>query len=144
MRVAPVRDRIREEVPQLADVLGALDLAALLRPGGMTQARTPAAYVAPLGQQGSAAEDVAGGFIQGLAETVGVLLLFRDTNAAADRHLSEVEDLILAVTRAVAGWAPPDCPGVFRLARGYRVAADPGSFAYALDFTVQDQLRIIG
>jgi hypothetical protein len=143
MLVDAVKTRLRDRVPGLHHIHGALALAALMAPGALAQTQTPAAFVVPGGERGAHPQDVSGGFIQEVTEAVSVILVFRGADAHTDRSADLVDELRLAVRAAIAGWAPATSIGVFRLVSGQRIATPTGSFGYALDFALSDQLRII-
>jgi Flp pilus assembly protein TadB len=86
---------------------------------------------------------MAGAFVQLVTETVSVVLTLRSIdNRAGDRAVDELEALKVAVRAALAGWAPPDAFDVFALSAERVVSFVPGFFAYAIEFTTSDQLRI--
>jgi hypothetical protein len=137
-----VKDRL-EAISALAGrVHGAARLAQLTERGAQAQAST-AAFVLPLGLRGGSADAVTGMFRQALDRLVGVVLMVRNvgdaTGAAAQ---AELEPLIEAVIGAIAGWAPDEAIGVYKLARGELVSIAAGTVTYQLDFALDDQLRI--
>lgn len=133
--------RLKDQVPALRSVGGALELTAMLKANALP-AQT-GAHVVPIGIRGGAARDVTGGFIQELDETVGVVLTFRNTNAAEARAAGDVDTILTAVMRAIAGWQPAGYPNVFRLVSGRQLTFAPGTFVYSLDFALAHQLRIL-
>lgn len=134
--------RLKEQVPALRTVGGALDLAALMKGNALAQ-HTPAAHVVPRGERGGAVVDATGGYIQAVSETLAVVLTFRHTDAARTTGADPVDDICAAVRATIAGWQPAGYPNVFRLSQGASLAAPPGSYAYAVEFTLDHQLRII-
>lgn len=143
-----VIDRLKERVPALAGrVEGALDFAQLLA-SGQLPATTPAANVMPFGLQGGRADASAGAFRQEYTDNVAVLLTLRTAGGGAggqiDRARDMLGELVIAVLRAIAGWAPGEEIGVLRLTRGALITARRGVLVYQIDFAIDDQLRIIG
>ncbi|MES2754882.1 MAG: hypothetical protein V4659_09480 [Pseudomonadota bacterium] len=104
---------------------------------------TPAAYVIPSGLRGGAADAATGLFRQAIDRMISIILFVRlagdGMGAAATAAL---EPLIDAVIDRIAGWAPDDATGVFRLGRGELIAFAAGMATYQLDFILDDQLRI--
>lgn len=133
--------RLKDQVPGLRSVGGALELTAMLKANAMPP--QGGAYVVPQGSRGGAVRDVAGGFIQDVEDTVGVVVTFRNTNAAEARAAGDIEALLLSITRAIAGWQPAGFPNAFRFVRGAPLSFAPGTFVYSLDFALSHQLRIL-
>lgn len=137
-----VISRLKEQVPELRSVDGAAALEALRRQNAFPQI-TPAAFVIPIGLSGRAVQsEMAGAFVQGLEETLGVVLIIRNDNPASEAVLGRLRDFVMDVTQALAGWAPDDSSAGFRLARGAMVPAGPGTVVYQLDMTTSNDLRI--
>jgi hypothetical protein len=133
--------RLRDQVTALRSVEGAASLAALMQSNAMPQ-QTPAAHVITLGMHGGAAEAMAGAFIQSFDETVGVVLTFRTDSQTGARAAGEINVVVRDVIDAVAGWAPTDAMGQFRMARANLVNMSRGTVIYQIDFAISDQLRI--
>lgn len=142
--VAAVKARLEAEVGGLAKrVQEAAELSELVRRNQLPQA-TPAAFVLPLGLRGGGADAATGSFRQAVDETVGVLLVVRSAgDATGARSLPAIDALIEETVGALAGWAPDDQIGVFRVARGALVSLREGAIIYQLDFTIEDQVRIV-
>lgn len=135
-------DRLKTEVPALGAIEGAIELAALL--GSKPQAHAkPRAHVVPMGLKGGALQSGTGDFTQDIDVAFTVFLTFsavadpRGQKAAVDVHA--LQTLVLA---ALCGWAPEDAVGVVRLLRAAPIDLRPGVLVYAIEFAVQDQLRI--
>lgn len=140
--IALVRDRLGAGVPELTGrIEGAAAFADLMRQNALPQV-TPAAFVIPLGLQGGAAEAVTGFFRQEVQEVLGVMLVLRTFSRTGDQALPELGQLVASVVAAVAGFAPDDAVGVFRLVRGALVSMTAGTIVYQLEFSLSDQLRI--
>ena len=144
IRLDDVRGRIEAQVPDLAGRLGnAGDFANLVEHNRLPQL-TPAGYVLPGGLRGGAPDVVAGLFRQAFDEVVSVVLVSRvagDPLAAA--AIDEISPLVRSTVEAVAGWAPDDAVGVFQLAQGELVGEKDGALVFQIDFTLNDQLRIL-
>lgn len=130
-------------VPALAGrVLPAAKLSELIARNQLGQA-APAAFTLPLGVRGGQADAVTGLYRQEVEWLEGVLLVVRAAgDATGAAGLVQLEPLITAVIEAVAGWAPEELIGVFRLVRGELVSLSTGTLTYQLDFAIEDQLRI--
>lgn len=141
--IEAVKSRLEAQVPELAHrVEGAAQFAALMKSNALPQ-HTPAAHVLPLGLQGGRADAMAGAFTQELQEAIGVILTLRSQSQTGDKALDPVNTLVRAIIAALAGWAPNDETGVFRLLRGNLISMSAGTIVYQLDFTITDQLRIL-
>lgn len=137
-----VATRIAAIVPSLTGrVEGAAQLADLMARNALPQV-TPAAFVVPLGLQGGAVSAATGLHIQMCEEVVGVVIALRSFSATGGEAMPELDALIRAVVHAVAGWAPGDAIGAFRLLRGGLLSMRTGTMLYQLDFALPDQLRI--
>ena len=135
--------RLKATVPAFASrVEGAAELSALMRQNALPQV-TPAAHVVPLGISGGRADAAAGEFRQEFDRVIGVLITLRTNSRTGDGQLVQLDTLIEAVTRTIAGWGPDEAIGVFRLARGQLVTMAAGTLVYQLDFAISDQLRIL-
>lgn len=135
--------RIVAAVPELAGCIGtALQFSEAMRTGALGQRET-SAYLLPLALRGGEAMAATGIFAQAIDRFLGVVLVKR---AISDPLGSSVADafvpLIEAVIGAIAGWAPDDAIGVFKLERGELVSLGGGVATFQLDFSLIDQLRI--
>ncbi len=134
--------RISSRVPDLAGrTSAAADLAALMAANALPPAPV-AAFVLPLALQGGHPAAATGLFVQEVEEVVAVLLVFRTAGSTGERALPRLREVIAGVAAALAGWAPDEVPGVFRLVRGGMVRMSEGALVYQLDFAITDQLRI--
>lgn len=135
--------RLKAEVAGFGGrVEGAAEFAELVGSGKLPQT-TPAANVLPLGFQAQRGSASAGAWRQTLTEGVGVVITLRTYGQAQDRTDTELDALIDAVLRALAGWAPGAESGVLEAVRGNLVGMREGTLVYQLDFTLTDQLRIL-
>ncbi len=134
--------RLSSEVPDLnGRTYGAGNLAELTQRNALPQ-HTPAAHVIPLGLVGRKADAGAGAFTQFFEEACAIILTVRNHNAVGKRAMENLRPLIMSIVEALAGWAPDDAVGVFRLARGSLVSSAKGTVIYQIDFSITDQLRI--
>ncbi|WP_316200407.1 MULTISPECIES: hypothetical protein [unclassified Bradyrhizobium] len=142
--VDSVAARIEALVSDLAGrVEGIADLAALVAEGALPQ-REVTAFVVPLGFDDRGGDSATSVHTQMLENAIGVVLCIKalgDTKAR--RALPPIERLTDSVLHAVAGWAPDDVAGVFRVTRGRLLSAEKGLVLYQLDFALQDQLRVV-
>lgn len=138
-----VQTRIAAQVPELASrVYDAADFTEFLNATGKAKP-TPAAYVIPAALVGREPSAATGGFIQGYTESVSVVLVFRSTDAQAGRALKRLRPFLFEVIEALAGWTPGNTAGVFQLARGQVLGASGGLLSYQIDFSIQNELRIL-
>jgi len=137
MRLKPVIDRLREQVPTLRIVGGGVDLAKLT-----TTPATPAAYVVPLRDNPQPNRGV-NAVIQTVEHRFGVLLVVRDVSKAQGEaaHDDALDELRQSVFAALLGWQHPDADGVLAYAGGGLQAFDGGVLYWAEEFTVDSQLR---
>lgn len=143
MDSAAIIARLKAEVPDLHDVGVAADLAAILEGKLPNQSRT-SAFVVAMNERGSTPGTAANAFTQELVETIAIILTIRSIdNRAGDKAVDEIEGLKSAIRTAIAGWAPDGAMDVYALSRGSVLAFKPGYFAYAMEFTTSDQLRIL-
>jgi hypothetical protein len=149
MDVTPVISRLKDMVPDLRSVEGAVELAALMASKPQAGAGI-VAHVIATGLRGSAADASAGAFVQEVEEIVAVILTI---SAPGDRKGAKAGDqlgaIVACVILALAGWAPDstwepegETVGVFRLARAAVQRMEPGLIVYAVEFAITDQLRI--
>jgi hypothetical protein len=134
--------RLDEQVSVLEHrVEGAGSLADLMQRNALPQ-HTPAAHVLPLGLIGRAEDAGAGAYTQMFEEAVAVILTVRNHTPAGKKALADLRGIIMSIVAAIAGWAPDDQTGVFRLTRGSLLNATKGTVVYQIDFSISDQLRI--
>lgn len=141
MQIDAVVARLKAEVPALRTVAEAADMMALMAANALP-AHGPAAHVVPAGLRGGKSEASAGAFIQDITEVVGVVITFRNTDATGKKALAQAPAIIMAILVAIAGWAPPDAPGVFALVRGTVLRMEATTLVYLLEFSIPLQLRI--
>lgn len=104
--------RLREQVPQLRQVGGAADYAAVADLRGFT---TPSAYVIFAGESASGAPGPRGARVQAVDTRFGVALAVRNFRAGAGDQLGdELRQIIGATRAALIGWLPP-VPGATAL-----------------------------
>lgn len=139
-----VAQRIASQVAALGAVEFIAELAALMEEGALPQ-RDVTAYVVPLGfDDRGDGSDTINAHIQMLADSIGVVLCVKARgDVKASKALPKIDELANAVVDAVAGWAPNDEVGVFRVQRGRLVPGGRGIIVYQIDFEIVDQLRIV-
>lgn len=144
IRIDEVRERIEARVPALAGRLqNAADFAVMVETNRLPQ-HTPAAFVLPGTVSGGQATAMSGLFVQGLVETVIVVVVHRVTgDALAAKAIDTTAPIVREVVQAVAGWAPDDATGTFVFGQSELVGAKDGALVFQIDFLLDDQLRII-
>jgi hypothetical protein len=141
--IAPVMARIEAEVPELAGrVEGGRAFVELIRARKLP-ARSIAAYVFPSGLTGARPDAAAGAFAQMLTHRTSVVLFVQSLDRTGSTALDRIDEVLMAVVRALAGWAPGGEVGVYRFERGQLVESGAGRLAYQLDFSIDDQMRIL-
>lgn len=141
--VGPVIARLMTHAPALGRrVEGAMELAALMRSGGLPQV-TPAAHVILGGLVGRRETAVTGLYRQQVERAVQVLVTFRAQGAQGARDTDAVEAVIEEVITALAGWTPvPQSSGPLRLLRSRTVSMAAGTIVHEIALALPDQLRI--
>ena len=142
MRLDAVITRLAARATTLRSVAGAAELSALLASKALSQQVGIAAFVLPTGLRGGQVTSATQLFVQGVEESVTVLLSMRNAGRTGDKALLEIGPQITAVLDAICGWGPEDAPGVFKLVRGGSVSLAEGTFTYVIEFSISDQLRI--
>jgi hypothetical protein len=143
MLVAQVITRLKAQVPDLRTVDGAAQFAQLMASNQLPQL-TPAAHVVPSGMQGGqVTASGAGHFVQSFQDGIGVILTFRNADPTGARAFERADDLIREVMRAIAGWSPVPGSPAFQLLRGSVANFSAGTLVYQIDFSINDQLRVI-
>ena len=139
----PVIDRLVANVPALRTVQGAAELAALLAAKTPITGR-PFAHVVPNGIRGAEVSATTGLFVQMVDHLFAVYLTIPATaDRAGTKALPDALALQNSIIDALAGWAPDDVSGVFRLTRAGLQRFEPGLIVYVIEFAIADQLRII-
>lgn len=139
-----VEARLVAACPVLTGRVGtALQMADAMARGALPQV-TPAAFILPLGLRGGAANAAAGLYRQAVDRFLGIVLVVRSAaDPLGQRVVDELQPLIEGTIGAIAGWAPEDAIGAYRLTRGELVSLAGGAATYQLDFSLDDQLRIV-
>ncbi|PZQ20466.1 MAG: hypothetical protein DI569_15475 [Sphingopyxis macrogoltabida] len=133
------------------------DLAGRIQPGAslselmarnMAPQVCPAAFVLPLGLRGGSVTAMSGFYVQGIAETLGIVLFLRAAgDVTGGKMADQLTPLRNAVIRAIVGWAPQsdwlegETVGEFRLLRGELISLSGGLLTYQIDFGLDDQIR---
>ncbi|WP_297772682.1 hypothetical protein [uncultured Roseovarius sp.] len=135
--------RLEAEVPELTGrVDGGRAFVDLIRSKKLP-ARSIAAYVFPSGIQGARADAASGAYTQMLTHRTSIVLFVQSFDRTGSTALDRIDALLMRVVRGIAGWAPGDEVGVYRFERGQLVESGAGRLAYQLDFSIDDQLRIL-
>ena len=136
--------RLTAQVPELASVKGAIELAALLTNPPQVWSK-PQAHVVPIGIRGGQVQSASGMYVQATDVSFSVYLAFpAHSDAKGARAMVNVADVQNKVITALCGWVPDgqDVDGDVRLSRAYLAELKPGLLVYAIEFTVPDQIRI--
>lgn len=141
--IGEVITRIEAEVPELSGrVDGGRAFVDLIR-SRKAPAQSVAAYVFPSGIQGGRADAATGVYSQMLTHRTSVVIFVQSFDRTGATALDKIDQFLMRVVRAVAGWAPGDEVGVHRFERGQLIESGAGRLAYQLDFSIDDQLRIL-
>jgi len=142
MLLDPTVARLKAEVAGLGGRIdGALQLSDLTRKNALPQ-QTPAAFVVSLGLRGGEADVASGAFTQIITRIIGVVLFIRDNTPDGRHAIDAFEALENDIVSAIAGWAPADQIGVFRLISSRALAESAGTKIHQIEFSITDQLRI--
>lgn len=141
--IGDVITRIEAEVPELAGrVDGGRAFVDLIRSKKLP-AQSVAAYVFPSGIQGGRPDAASGVFSQMLTHRTSVVIFVQSFDRTGSIALDKIDQFLMRVVRAVAGWAPGDEVGVHKFERGQLIESGAGRLAFQLDFSIDDQLRIL-
>lgn len=100
-----ITQRIRDQVPELRQVDGALELDAVL--SGAVLPATPAAFVVLTTEQPAPDEGFSGGLIQRITSYWRVIFVIDNyADATGSAIAPQLQSLRVAVRRALLGWVP--------------------------------------
>lgn len=134
--------RLTALAPALGEVAGAIELAALMEARPQPRPK-PIAHVVPLGLRGSAEQSSAGLYTQMVDVQFAVFVTFSAANdPTGARAIPAIDTVLAEIIAALCGWGPDTAVGVMRLTRAAPVRVAPGVLVYAVEFAIQDQLRI--
>ena len=138
--LSPVIARLQERVPALRLVAGAADFAAIR--GAI--ATHPAAWVLPLGDTPGENSLAAGGLMQAMEATFGVVLAVRDVS---DARGEAGADAVVAIRRdvhaALLGWSPDADAAPIEYGQGRLVAFADGFVWWQEEFVTTYYLRAL-
>lgn len=140
MLVDAVRDRL--QTSGIERVEDAMHLQRLIEQKALPAAGVTA-FVVPMGLRGGDVRSATQPFVQDTVETVAVFLAVKDTNPFGGRAKDSLAALIDRVIGAVAGWQPESAADSFRLMRAFLVSFAQGVALYQIEFSIQNQLRIL-
>lgn len=142
--LSEVKQRLEDQVPELTGRVGrALDFQKVLASG-----RAPSGgvnvWVLPGTTQGQPVEVIGAGlFVQPVRRGVSVVTMIQSAEDTGARALDRIDDFIMDITRAIAGWTHDDTTtGVFELVQERPLQAPKGLMAFMTEFRINDQLRI--
>lgn len=141
--LAAVRDRLDAQVPELSGRVRLAEDFAKLRANGQAPTGGVAAFVLPSGRTGLQASASSGAFVQGVRIGVSIVTMIQSGNAAGDRALARIDELLSDISHALCGWAPGDTVGVFELQSERPVPGERGLLSFLTDFRITDQLRVL-
>ena len=134
--------RLKLNAPVLGErIEGVASLQTLMASNALPQV-TPAAHVIPTALRGRAADTASTVFRQRFDQAITVLLSIRTNDRNGSAALENIDATLMEIITAIAGWAPDDEVGVFRLEGGRVVSMERGTFVYEINFSIEDQLRI--
>lgn len=127
LSIAPVVDRIRDQVTALKLVAGAAELASAI--DGSTGIQSPSAYVVLAREDAASHAGGAGHLVQSVNVALGVTLCVRnyaraDLGGAAG---TDLESIRASVRGALLNWMHPDAELVFDLQSGSVYQYDKGT-----------------
>jgi len=135
--------RLEAQVDELAGrVDGGRAFVDLIR-SKKAPAQSIACYVFPSGIQGARPDAATGVYTQMLTHRTSVVIFVQSFDRTGRRALERIQPFLMRVIEAIAGWAPGDEVGVHRFDRAQLVESGAGRLAYQLDFSIDDQLRIL-
>lgn len=144
IRLDEVRERIGLKVPELDGRLGNAGQFTQVIENNQLPQQDLGGFVLPGSLAGGAHDTMTGQFIQNFAETVIVVLVIRYAgDVLGERAIDQLPPLVSSVIGGVVGWGPDDAPGVFVLGSAELVGSKDGAVIYHIEFTLQDQMRII-
>lgn len=140
--INPVIIRLSDTVADLHQrVSDVADLAELVKTDNLPKAM-PAAWVLPIGEDAEPAADMAGGFRQRVAETVGIVLVHRVAGDATGKKARlAIDNLADEVKQSLIAWAPVDGIDPFEYRRARLLAMNAGAVFLQLDFLTRWYIR---
>lgn len=139
--VEAVIERLKLLSPAVVrSVEGIADMQALMASGRLPQV-TPAVHVVPAGMQGGQPQDVTGGYIQPVTETVGVVLTLRGNDTQSKAALPRLREILDAIMTSLCGWEPDGAYAQFQFSRGAVLSLDKEGLVYLLEFQIPILLR---
>jgi len=158
MLEADIAARLEAQIPSLTHrVKMAIDLAELIREGAVPN-YTPGAFIVPGGYRAQDAGMGTNEYVQELEERVAIILVVRSAgDVSGAKSQPELKTLLQAIIHALAGHQPGGEPaidadeavgfyqtGVLVFDGAELVELTAGAVFYRLDFTIDQQLRILG
>lgn len=125
--IAPILERLRQEVPALRVVAGAAELAAAVESGKGLQ--TPCAFVTLTAERGSPMRGVAGVFVQPVQLSVSVMLVVRNYTRASlgSAARADLLPVLQDARNALLGWKPAGADDVLTFSAGRVFDFDAGT-----------------
>ncbi len=141
--IAAIKTRLAAQVPELSGrIEGAANFVDMLARNALPT-QTPAANVIPTGLQGGKAGAISGAFTQSMSNTIAVMLTLRTYDRTGEKGVDRADVLIRDIVNGLAGWAPGDEVGVFVLRNSRLVNMSAGTLVYQIEFSIDEQLRIL-
>lgn len=138
--VQQVIDRLGSQVPTLAGVEGALELADLMERKVLPQ-RFPWAFVLPVGEDAEPNAVAVNAMRQRDTETVGVLIVHKHAGSRAGAETrAAIEPVKAAVRTALLGWQPGPEMAPLEFVRARLVGMAGGAAFVQADFRTDHQL----
>ena len=137
-----VKTRLGARVPELAGRIHLADDFSRLMAENRLPTHSLTAYLVPVGLTGQTPNAGAGAFVQPFQDVLGVVLFLRAIDQTGRRALERLDDFLMDVITAIAGWAPSDVVGVYQLKTARLIRSTQGALAYQIDFSINNELRI--
>ncbi|AUG53937.1 phage tail terminator protein [Thalassospira marina] len=133
-----IRDRLKAEIPELREVRGALDLAAIR--GSLV--RFPAAFVFLAADSATPNTRAVGAFVQNVTADVAVVLCVKGANdPTGEKTSDELEDLQAQVRTALIGWEPGNGFEPLGLRQGKMLGFKEGVAFWQDTYQARDEFR---
>lgn len=141
LQAPAIIQRLRELVPELRSVDGALEAAALQR-AKVALVGKPIAHVIPTGARAQRPDVITGAFSQTVDLTFAVIVTIPVANdATGAKTAATIDRLLGSILAALLGWGPEDAPGVIAASGWSLMRLDTEAVAYSIDFYITDLLR---
>lgn len=141
--LAEVKQRLQDRIPELTGRIGlALDFQKVLSSGRMPTGGVNV-WVLPGTVQGRGVSSITGSYSQPLLRGVSVVTMIQSSESTGARALDRIDDFLLDIARAIAGWTHDDnTTGLFEFVQERPLKAPAGLMAFMTDFRIMDHLEV--